>query len=82
MDTIAEAGTTINALCRRYSVRRLELFGSSATGDYRTGSSDLDFLVEFDPLLRESYPDTYFGLLEDLEEFSGRPVEILSFPRP
>ena len=77
MDTIAEAGTTINDLCRRYSVRRLELFGSAATGDYRTGSSDLDFLVEFDPLLRESYPDTYFGLLEDLEEFLGRPVDLV-----
>ena len=77
MDTIAEAGTTITDLCRRYSVRRLELFGSVATGDYRTGSSDLDFLVEFDPLLRESYPDTYFGLLEDLEVFFGRPVDLV-----
>ena len=35
MDTIAEADTTINDLCRRYSVLRLELFGSAATGDYK-----------------------------------------------
>ena len=58
----SEAGTSIGALCRRYRARRLEVFGSAATGDYRPGTSDLDFLVEFDPVLRESYPDTYFGL--------------------
>lgn len=75
--TVAEADITINELCRRYCVRRLELFGSAATGDYRAGTSDLDFLVEFDPLLRESYPDTYFGLLEGLEEFFGRPVDLV-----
>lgn len=77
MDMIAEAGTTINDLCRLYSVRRLELFGSAATGDLRTGTSDLDFLVEFDPLLRESYPDTYFRLLEALEDLFGRPVDLV-----
>ena len=35
-------------LCRRYGVRRLELFGSAATGAFEPERSDLDFLVEFD----------------------------------
>ena len=77
MAAVTEGDTTIDELCRRYCVRRLELFGSAATGDYRTGASDLDFLVQFDPVLRESYPDTYFGLLEGLEEFFGRPVDLV-----
>lgn len=77
MSAEVEADITIGQLCRRYCVRRLELFGSAATGDYRTGTSDLDFLVEFEPVLRESYPDTYFGLLEDLEEFFDRPVDLV-----
>ena len=77
MSTVVKADDTIDQLCRRYCVRRLELFGSAATGDYRTGVSDLDFLVEFEPSLRESYPDTYFGLLEALEQFFGRPVDLV-----
>ncbi len=77
MDAITEADTVLHELCRRYNVRRLEVFGSAATGDYKAGSSDLDFLVEFDSLPRGTYPDTYFGLLEDLEEFFGRPVDLV-----
>lgn len=68
---------TIDDLCRRYSVKRLELFGSAAVGDYKSGSSDLDFLVEFDTSLPGSYPDTYFGLLDELERFFDRPVDLV-----
>ena len=34
-------------LCRRFVVRRLEVFGSSARGDFDPAKSDIDFLVEF-----------------------------------
>jgi predicted nucleotidyltransferase len=38
----------IAALCRRYGVRRLEVFGSAARGiDFDPATSDADFLVEF-----------------------------------
>ena len=37
----------IDALCRKYHVRRLELFGSAATGEWDPARSDLDFLVSF-----------------------------------
>ena len=36
-------------LCRRFGVRKLELFGSAATGEFDSHRSDLDFLVEFPP---------------------------------
>lgn len=37
-------------LCRRFHVRRLEVFGSVARGeDFDTSRSDADFLVEFQP---------------------------------
>jgi predicted nucleotidyltransferase len=40
----------IAALCRRYAVRRLEVFGSAALGtDFDLAASDADFLVDFDP---------------------------------
>ena len=39
------------ALCTRYRVLRLELFGSAVTDDrFDPATSDLDFLVEFCPL--------------------------------
>ena len=40
----------IEALCRRFHVRRLEIFGSAASGQDKAGESDMDFLVEFNPL--------------------------------
>ncbi len=36
------------ALCRRFGVARLEVFGSSARGDFHP-DSDVDLLVEFLP---------------------------------
>ena len=67
----------IEQLCRRYGVRRLELFGSAVSGRYRPGESDLDFLVEFETSPRGGYADAYFGLLEALEDLFGRPVDLV-----
>lgn len=65
----------IAALCRRFRVRRLDLFGSAATGQARE-DSDLDFLVEFEPMI-EGYADAYFGLLEALQGLFGKPVDLV-----
>jgi len=65
------------SLCRRYFVVRLELFGSAATGQFRTGESDLDFLVEFEPRPPCGYADAYFGLLESLEKLFGGSVDLV-----
>ena len=49
---IAEVGSRrmeLADLCRRFGVRRLDLFGSAARGDFDPERSDLDFLVEFEP---------------------------------
>jgi uncharacterized protein len=73
----AQRRAELEALCRRYRVRRLELFGSAATGQERPGESDLDFLVEFDPLPPGGYADAYFGLGEALEALFGRAVDLV-----
>jgi predicted nucleotidyltransferase len=65
----------LSALCRRHGVRRLELFGSAARD--REAIGDLDFLVEFEALDPNAYADAYFGLLEDLEQLFGRPVDLI-----
>ena len=74
---VEEHRTELEALCRRYRVRRLDLFGSAAFGRDQSGKSDLDILVEFEPLPAGAYADTYFGLLEDLERLFGRPVDLV-----
>ncbi len=65
------------ALCRRFHVRRLDLFGSGATGRFDPERSDLDFLVAFDKLA-SSYADAYFGLREGLAELFGRQVDLIT----
>ena len=69
--------TELEALCRRYNVRRLDVFGSAAAGKQRPGQSDLDFLVEFGPFPPGAYADAYFGLMESLEALYGQPVDLV-----
>ncbi|MBC8108537.1 MAG: nucleotidyltransferase domain-containing protein [Anaerolineae bacterium] len=67
----------INALCRKYGVRRLELFGSAASGEFDPTASDLDFFVEFISYER-GIADRWFGLGEDLEALFQRKVDLVS----
>ena len=69
----------LTALCQRFGVRRLELFGSALRDDFDSASSDLDFLVEIEPPTGLGYADAYFGLQEGLERLFDRSVDLLSF---
>lgn len=77
LPTVEEHANELKELCLRHSVAQLELFGSAATGKFRDGESDLDFLVEFLPAAIGSYADNYFGLLEGLEVLFGCPVDLV-----
>ena len=68
----------IEALCRRYAVSRLELFGSGARTDFDPHTSDLDFLVEFGDLTIENAADRFLGLMVDLEDLFGRRIDLVS----
>ena len=74
---VSERASDLEQLCVLYNVERLDLFGSAASGSHRKGASDLDFLVEFQPLPAGAYADAYFGLLEDLERLFGSPVDLV-----
>jgi len=65
------------ALCRQHHVRRLEVFGSAADGTFKPESSDLDFLVEFFPLVPGVHYEAYFGLLEGMEAMFGRKIDLV-----
>ncbi len=68
------------ALCRRFHVRRLDLFGSAADRRFDPTRSDLDFLVAFEDLPEGAYADAYFGLREALAGLFGREVDLLTEP--
>jgi len=59
-------------LSRRFSVRRIGLFGSHARGDARP-ASDVDILVEFDQPTFDHYMDLKFHL----EDLLHRPVDLV-----
>ncbi len=62
------------ALCRRYHVAKLEVFGSHAKGTARP-DSDVDLLVSFET---GKMPGLAFvALAEELESFFGRSVDLL-----
>ena len=68
----------LDALCRRFHVSRLELFGSAATDRFDAEASDLDFLVDFNRVDSMNLSDQYFGLLEGLKNLFQRDVDLLT----
>jgi predicted nucleotidyltransferase len=65
------------ALCRRFGVARLEVFGSAAPGsDFDPGRSDADFLVTFQPAARDDLP-AFADLKDALERLLGRPIDLV-----
>ncbi len=75
---IEQQHSALAELCRRYRVRRLQLFGSAATGAFAPETSDLDFVAEFADTQADDYADRYFDFAEALERLFNRPVDVLT----
>ncbi|MDP3655161.1 MAG: nucleotidyltransferase domain-containing protein [Rhodoferax sp.] len=74
---IAQHRSGISAICQRYRISRLEVFGSAARADdFNPASSDADFLVEFAPDVQPGL-EAFFGAKADLEHLLGRGVDLL-----
>ena len=66
----------VSALCRRYGVRKLELFGSATAGAFDPQTSDLDFLIDMSDEGGNLF-HRYFDLKEALEALFGREVDLV-----
>lgn len=77
LDLIRQHQPELDAVCRHFDVRRLELFGSATSEHFDEQRSDLDFLVEFDPKSEIGPADRYFGLLEALQALFQRRVDLV-----
>jgi uncharacterized protein len=69
----------IAAVCERYGVRELAVFGSLLRDDF-TPDSDIDLLVSFDNDDYGPWMGRLTGLETELSELLGRPVDVV--PRP
>jgi len=63
---------SIRTIAAKHGVTSVRVFGSFARGDARE-DSDLDLLIEAGPRTPPWFPG---GLLADLEEELGRPVDV------
>jgi uncharacterized protein len=73
----------VEALCRKYHVKTLEVFGSAADGTWDPERSDLDFLVGFPPGYDFGpWLAKYFELKEELERLFHRPVDLVMASAP
>jgi predicted nucleotidyltransferase len=78
VDLIEQQRPKLLELCRKYDVRRLDIFGSAVRQDFNPKESDLDFLVQFNNFTIHNAADRYFDLLFDLEALFGRKVDLVS----
>jgi len=67
----------IAALCARFKVERLEVFGSALRPDFDARKSDLDLLVQFKPISGYARVDAYFDFLDELKALLGREVDLV-----
>jgi predicted nucleotidyltransferase len=68
----------VAALCSRFGVQSLEVFGSATDGTFDPAHSHIDFLVEFLPDEAGSLFDSYFGLQEALEHLFARKIDLVT----
>ena len=79
IDTLKKNRAELKELCRRYRVRRLDVFGSAATSrGFDPQRSDLDFLVEFEPD-QDLGPwlTHYFEFQQELQRLFGHSVDLV-----
>ena len=76
MTLITQYTADIERLCAEHKVRRLYIFGSVLTEQFGN-DSDVDLIVDFEPLHLDHYADNYFDFKFALEAILHRPVDLL-----
>ena len=66
----------IIALCDKYNVAKLYVFGSVLTAKFKK-ESDIDFIVDFKEIDLLDYADNYFDFKNSLEQIFKRQIDLL-----
>lgn len=67
----------LRALCVKYDVHTMYVFGSACTDSF-DDKSDVDILISFKEISIERYTDNYFDLHRSLESLLKRKVDLLT----
>jgi excisionase family DNA binding protein len=73
---LARHGVAIADACRRHHVSRLDAFGSVVRSDF-SPDSDIDLLVEFEPVEASGFDHPYWALGDELEAILGRRIDLV-----
>lgn len=76
MNTIVKHTSIISKLCENHKVKSLYAFGSVLTDKFNT-ESDIDLIVDFEPLDVLEYADNYFDLKFALQDILNRHIDLL-----
>ena len=76
IESVAAKRAEVAELCRRFHVRRLDVFGSAARGVDFTDESDIDLLIEYEPEHSPSW-GPFFDLRESFAALFGREVDFV-----
>ena len=76
MNTLQDHASDISKLCETHKVKTLYAFGSVLTDKFNA-HSDIDLIVDFQPLDVLDYADNYFDLKFSLEKILKRPIDLL-----
>lgn len=68
--------TRIKDLCAKHKVKTLYAFGSVLNKDFNP-QSDIDFIVDFEPVDTLQYADNYYDFKFSLEDIFNRPIDLL-----
>jgi len=77
IEVIKEKREAVAEHCRRLNVRRLDVFGSAANGNFNEEKSDIDFLVEFGGHEHLDLLNRYLDLADSLEALFSRKVDLV-----
>ncbi len=77
IDILESRKTELAGLCVKYGVRRLDVFGSAARGDFTAGKSDIDLIADFRDR-GPGYADRYFSFAEELEALLNVRIDLLT----
>jgi hypothetical protein len=66
----------LNAVCYKFNLKKLDLFGSATTSKFGP-TSDIDVLVEFNDDRNINLFDKYFDLKNELHDVFQRSVDIV-----
>jgi len=79
IELIQNRKNEIADICRHQGIRRLDVFGSAASGRFNPKGSDIDFVAEFDDSSSsEGLLDRYLELATRLEALLGTAVDIIT----